>query len=172
MRKLLEYLRLVLFVGGVLVGIQVPGYVDQYGKRLESHMLESKISLTGFQRDADKYFSGDVQKLIKHYQTNGDEVVKDGGRSINNLYQRNQLLVQAWERFNASNFSPYVQSFVRPMKDISAETWASYSFSIILDIGAILWGLSIGLALSMMVELVLGGLKLIFIRPVRRASSH
>jgi hypothetical protein len=47
-KHLMDYLRLVLFVCGVLVGIQVPGFVDQYGQRLEAHQLEAKLSLAEF----------------------------------------------------------------------------------------------------------------------------
>ena len=51
MRKILDYLRLLLFTGGVLIGVQVPGFIDQYGKSLEAHLLESSQSLKEFQRE-------------------------------------------------------------------------------------------------------------------------
>jgi len=69
-----DYLRLILFAAGLLTGVQVPAFVDQYQKRLDAHMLEAKQSLSGFQQTADRYFAGDVQPLITHYRNNQDKV--------------------------------------------------------------------------------------------------
>ncbi|MGY2498465.1 DUF2937 family protein, partial [Klebsiella pneumoniae] len=37
-----SYLRLTLFAFGLLLGVQVPGFVDDYAKRVEAHRLESQ----------------------------------------------------------------------------------------------------------------------------------
>lgn len=172
MKKIFEYLRLILFVGGVLIGIQVPSFVDQYGKRLDSHWQESEISLQEFKRDAGKYFSGDIQKLIEHYRKNEDPVVNDGGRSIAKLHDRNQQLADARQRFSQTQFSPYIQTLFEPIAEIRQETWTNYSFTIVLNTFAIVSGLISGLLLSALAELALAMLGLVLIRPFfsRRVS--
>ena len=42
------YLRLVVFALGLLVGVQVPGFVDQYAKRVSAHYIEASKNFAGF----------------------------------------------------------------------------------------------------------------------------
>ncbi len=155
MRKILEYLRLILFIGGVLVGIQVPGFVDQYGKSLESHFRESVTSLEGFKDDANKYFNGDLDKLIDHYQGDQDPVFNDGGDSINDIYNRNIMLGKAIEEFNENAYSSYIHVILNPIPEIKNEVWKSYTYNIMLDMPAIIWGLLAGFMLTAIPEFTL-----------------
>ncbi len=152
MNKIFEYLRLILFIGGVLVGIQVPGFVDQYGKSLESHFRESVTSLEGFKSDANKYFSGDLDKLIDHYQSDQDPVFSDGGDSIKDIYNRNIMLGKAIEEFNENAYSPYIHVILNPIPEIKTEVWKSYTYNIMLDMPAIIWGLLAGFVLTAISE--------------------
>ena len=52
---LLSYLRLVLFAVGLLVGVQVPGFIDDYGSRVAAHRLESEQGLKGFRNLVGKH---------------------------------------------------------------------------------------------------------------------
>ena len=152
MKTILEYLRLSLFVGGALIGVQIPSLVEQYGQRLESHLLESQTSLQGFQQDADKYFQGELAKLIQHYAKNTDPVINDGAESIDRLSLRAQFLDQSWSQFNASFQQRYWHAFISPVKKIRAETWNGYDFAVRLDASAIAWALSLGFILSALIE--------------------
>jgi len=153
MHKIVDYLRLILFAGGVLLGVQVPELVDQYGKSLRAHLLESSLSLKEFEGDAQRYFNGDLDKLIAHYQNNADPVIKDGGASISTIYSRNLLLNQAWAAFSESTYSAYSQVFFTPLTDIKTEVWSNYNYSIVLSPSAIISGLSCGFLLALLVEL-------------------
>ena len=42
-----SYLRLALFALGLLVGVQVPGFIDDYSKRVEAQRMESEVGLNG-----------------------------------------------------------------------------------------------------------------------------
>ena len=66
-----SYLRLALFACGLLLGVQVPGFVDDYGKRVEAHRLESQQSLKGFQDTARRFFKGDLDALVAQQAPNG-----------------------------------------------------------------------------------------------------
>ncbi|RML78834.1 hypothetical protein APX70_05575, partial [Pseudomonas syringae pv. maculicola] len=37
-----SYLRLVLFTTGLLFGVQVPGFISDYSKRVEAHLIEAQ----------------------------------------------------------------------------------------------------------------------------------
>lgn len=155
MRIAIEYIRLCLFFGAALIGVQVPIFVEQYGQRLQSHALESNASLREFQADADRYFKGDIEKLVEHYRNSGDRVFVDGGISISAIASRNDLLVASLERFNASQISAYQATFLTPIKDIREEAWSNYDHSIRLKPISIVWALSLGALVALLCEITL-----------------
>lgn len=155
MKPLMDYMRLILFVCGVLLGVQVPAFVEQYGQRLQAHTMEAKLSLGEFQRDADRFFGGDLKQLLAHYRQNPDQVIRAGGESIDALYQRYQLLDSALERFNQSAYSGYRQLLLEPLVDIRSEVWQHFSHTIMLDGRAIAIGLLLGFLISILCELCL-----------------
>jgi len=162
MRTLIEYIRITLFLGGALIGVQIPSFVEQYGQRLESHLLESKTSLEGFQADADKYFNGNIEELLQHYAKNSDPVINDGGDSIASLYSRAKFLGRSWSEFNAGFQQRYWHAFAKPVKTIRAEAWKSYDFSVRLDVSGIAWALALGFILSALIELCLNVVAVVF----------
>jgi hypothetical protein len=153
MEKITEYSKFILFACGVLVGIQLPGFVGQYGKSLESHYLESNLSLAEFQDDADQYFSGDLLKLIEHYQINPDQVFNAGGESIDAIYNRNQLLESKLVEFNSSEYLAFKQVYLSPVPDIRNEVWSNYTFSVTLDKFAVAFGLLSGFLFALSLEI-------------------
>ncbi|QYJ82279.1 DUF2937 family protein [Shewanella aegiceratis] len=156
-RRLMDYLRLLLFVCGVLLGVQVPAFVDQYGKALAAHTQEAKQSLAEFQRDADRFFGGDIDRLIAHYKQNPDAVFNAGGESIEALYQRYQLLSSALTEFNQSGYGGFDRLVLAPLPEIRDQVWQHFSHSILLDGRAIAFGLVFGLLFAMFCELTLHG---------------
>ncbi|MFV7769952.1 DUF2937 family protein [Shewanella marisflavi] len=156
-RRLMDYLRLLLFVCGVLLGVQVPAFVDQYGKALAAHIQEAKQNLAEFQRDADRFFGGDLDKLITHYKQNPDAVFNAGGESIEAIYQRYQLLSEALTEFNQSTYGGFDRLVLAPLPEIRDQVWQNFSHSILLDGRAIGFGLVFGLLFAMLCELTLHG---------------
>ncbi|MCG9698473.1 DUF2937 family protein [Shewanella sp. Isolate11] len=152
MKVVVDYSRLILFVCGVLLGVQVPAFVDQYGQRLQAHTLEAKQNLSEFQRDADRFFGGDINKLIAHYRQNPDQVINAGGDSIKAIYNRYQLLAEALGQFNQNDYSGFKQVAFNPLAEIRDEVWQHFSHSILLDSRAITIGLLFGLLFSLFCE--------------------
>ncbi|MCH1921196.1 DUF2937 family protein [Shewanella sp. A3A] len=156
MLKLLrDYLRLVLFCAGVLAGIQVPGFVDQYHKSLQAHLAEAQQQLAGFQRDADRYFNGDLQQLIAHYANSNDPVFSAGGVNLQQLAVRHEQLAHALARFNGHVWQPYQQIVLDPIADIRQEVWQHYSYQLLLKPEAIIFGLLSGLLIALLIESLL-----------------
>lgn len=145
MKKISDYLKLAIFVVGILVGVQIPGFVDQYGKNLNSRVSESTNSVAAFQGDANKYFAGDLNRLVKHYGSKSDPVIVSGGESIGALVARNQLLTKAQQSYSESAYSPYVQVFLNPIEEIRNEVWNNYTYQIVLNGSAIVIAIAAGL---------------------------
>lgn len=72
----------------LLMGIQIPSFVDQYEKRLDAHFIEVKTNLRGFQQIADRYFGGSLEALINKHEQSGDEIFREEARPIRSMYLR------------------------------------------------------------------------------------
>ena len=89
MKTLLQaYSRLFIFAAALLVGIQVPSFIDQYEKRVDAHYQEISINISGFQNTANLLFDGDLQALIVYYQDSGDSVFESDAASISSIVNR------------------------------------------------------------------------------------
>ncbi len=155
MSLLFSYVRVFVFLGCTLMGIQVPAFVDQYGKSLESHLAESRIALDAFQDDADQYFDGSLERLIAHYTGNEDQIFNEGGRSIQSIYDRHLMLKTRFGQFQSSLWSAYTQALISPVPDVGREVWKNYSHAIQLKPSAIAFGLMSGLIFTLAIELLL-----------------
>lgn len=155
MKMITDYLRLILFLGGALIGVQLPSFVDLYEQRLESHLIESRINLGEFQNDADNYFNGDLQQLVRHYKSKSDPIIVDGGSSIAALVERNLLLDDALNKLQRSSLSRYQYSLIQPLAEIQAETLDAYDYSIKLNLQGISWALACGFVISLLIECLL-----------------
>lgn len=174
MKKILDYLKLSVFVLGVLVGVQIPGFIDQYGKNLDARVSESGNSIGEFQDDADNYFGGDISRLIEYYSSNIDPVITSGGESIEAIFNRNQLLINAQQQFNQSVFSSYTHVLISPVEEIRNEVWTNYTYNIVLNGEAILLSISVALLALALFELTifLLGTALHIINPATKKISN
>lgn len=155
MKKIIDYLKLAILILGVLIGVQIPGFVSQYGQNLDARVAESSQGLSQFQQDADQYFNGNIDQLLKHYARNQDPVIVSGGQSIKALVARNQMLTQAQSDFHQSLYSPYLQVFISPISEIRQDVWNHYEYKVILNAEAISIGAIFGLMVLALSEFVL-----------------
>ena len=159
---LLSYLRLIIFTGGLLAGIQLPAYVDQYGKSLQAHYLEAELALDEFRDEARKFFGGDLDRLIAHYHQSNDKVFNEGGNSIEAVRNRTLLLQQSLHDFKSSAFNAYKLTFLTPVADIQQEVRQNFSHTITLQPQVIVFGLCSGLLLAVFCELLFKGVFALF----------
>lgn len=167
MKKIMDYLKLAVLILGVLMGVQIPGFVSQYGQNLDARVAESLEGLSQFQQDADQFFNGNIDQLLKHYARNQDPVIVAGGKSIKALVLRNQTLTQAQSDFHQSLYSPYLQVFVSPITEIRQDVWNHYEYKVILNSEAIGIGIGFGLLVLAVFEFVFFFLGLMFQRRFR-----
>jgi uncharacterized membrane-anchored protein YhcB (DUF1043 family) len=168
---LANYVRLIVFALGLLVGIQVPGFVDQYAKRVSAHQIEVARNFHGFQETANRYFNGDVQALIAHHVASTDETFKDEARSIREMYERLTVLTAELAAMRGPLVRQILHVVFRPNKEILDETWAEYSYTVPLNPAAVVCGVTIGALLAMLVEALLTA-AVRLLRPRRSRAAH
>lgn len=160
------YLRLIVFTIGLLVGVQLPGFVDQYVKRVGAHQSEAAKDFSGFQQTADKYFGGDVQALIAHHAADADAAFKDEAVDIRALYDRLTALTAELAALRGSFPSQLLHVLFRANPEILAETRAAYSYTVPLNPSAVVCGVALGACAALLIETVLVGV-LGLLRPRR-----
>ena len=164
---LFHYLRLVIFAAGLLVGVQVPGFVDQYAKRVSAHEIEAARNFQGFQETADKYFNGNVDALISHHEASADAAFKDEGRTIRLIHDRLVMLNRELDALRAPLLGRIIHVAVRANHEILLETENEYAYTVPLSPATILSGIVIGGLLALTLEGLLNGI-IHLLRPRRR----
>ncbi|MNE13432.1 hypothetical protein D3C76_291720 [compost metagenome] len=147
-----SYLRLVLFALGLLVGVQVPGLINDYGQRVEAHLSEARQGLKGFNDTAVRFFNGDLQALVAHYRASEDPVFRSDADSISGLLGRNRLLEAEWQALQGPWYARAWHVIAAADPQLREETLKGYSYQIFLQPQAIAWGLACALLLAWLLE--------------------
>ncbi len=153
-----SYLRLALFALGLLVGVQVPGFVEDYAQRVQAQRLESQLGLEGFRQTAGRFFGGDLQALLAHYRTSADEVMRSDARSLQTLVERATLLEREWQAMQGPWYRRVWHLAAAADRDMLAATYQGYRYQVLLAPAAIAWGIGCALLLAWLVESLLLGL--------------
>lgn len=146
------YFRILVFACGLLVGIQVPGFMDQYQKRVEAHFQEVRTNLSGFQRTADRYFGGSLAALISHYRNSVDPVFADDAESVGALHRRYRMLLAQQQAMSGPWYRAGFHLLFYHNDELLAETFAQYSYTVPLNPPAAAWGLAMAFVLSFLLE--------------------
>ncbi|WJG08883.1 DUF2937 family protein [Aliiglaciecola sp. LCG003] len=166
-----SYLRLCIFALGLLIGLQVPAFIDQYEKRVDAHLLEARLNLAGFQGTANRYFAGDIQKLIAYYRASDDKVFNHDANSIEGIYSR--VIALQKERLELQTH-PVKQAwhvFVKPHRNLFDETVKEYSYTVPINLFALIWGLSLAMLMALTIDSVSGGCRW-SVRKLRHSDSY
>ena len=150
-----SYLRLLVFTFGLLVGVQVPGFITDYSQRLEAHRLEAQQSLKGFRATAEKFFKGDLDALVAHYRVSDDPVMRSDGQSVAALVSRDAQLEAEWWAMQGAWYQRVWHLITAADRPLLEETYNGYSYQVLLAPEAIAWGLSCALLLAWLVEVLL-----------------
>jgi hypothetical protein len=150
-----SYLRLALFGLGLLLGVQVPGFIIDYTQRLDAHRSEALHSLEGFRDTAKKFFKGDLDALVAHYRVSDDPVMRSDAQSVASLVQRDSMLTAEWWAMQGPWYKQVAHLLSAADQELLKETYTGYRYQVLLAPDAIAWGLSCALLLAWLVELLL-----------------
>lgn len=143
-----DYLRIILFCGGLLIGIQIPAVVDQYAKRIDAHLTEALDIFAGFQQTADRYFEGNIQDLISHYESNDDPVFKNDATNIRFISDRVKHLKSEQIALKQSVLVRTAHVLFFADNKVFQQTLEQYSYMILIDPQALIWGLFSGFLMA------------------------
>ena len=151
------YSRLLIFSGGLLLGIQVPNFVDQYERRIDAHYLEVSANISGFKSTADLLFSGDMEALITYYAKSNDLVFESDAQSIRGIVDRYNRISNEQQALSRNILAAAMHVLLYADDEFLDETFEQYGYTVPLNMLAVEWGLAIALLLTIAIELGLFG---------------
>lgn len=146
------YVRLLCFAAGLLAGVQVPGFIEQYQVVVNAHLAEARRALAPFAAIAGRHYGGDLDRLIAHYRAQPDAVIGETGAGVAALAAR----VAHLEAERAALSGPWYRSAWHVAaggdRELLRETAAGYDYRVPLQPAAVAWGLGSGLLLALLAE--------------------
>ncbi len=150
-----RYLMIVVACIALLVGLQLPNLADQYEKRVDAHLREVTINFQPYQKIADKYFSGSIEKLIEFHRQSGQKPFQEEGAAVEKMYQRKLRFEAEMSALKTSLPYRIVHILFNGDQEIRSETLAQYSYTVPLNQDALVVGAVIAAATLLALELLL-----------------
>jgi hypothetical protein len=94
----------LLLVGAVVAGGLLPGFIAQYRQRLGGRLDQAQLDLEPWQRIADMFHQGDLEKLIQYHLNSTDPTFRAEGNVIRSLLETVQQLQSAVDALHSSLF--------------------------------------------------------------------
>ena len=94
----------LLLVGAVVAGGLLPGFIAQYRQRLGGRLDQAKFDLEPWQRIADMFHQGNLEKLIQYHLNSSDPTFRAEGNVIRSLLETVQQLQSAVDALHSSLF--------------------------------------------------------------------
>lgn len=172
MRVLYRYFLILVACAALLLGIQIPNFVDQYEKRLDAHLIEVQNNLRGYQELADRHYDGSVMALIKKHEESEDEADREEALPIRNIYER-YLRFKSEKRSLETGLAGKVAFIIAKRdRELINETYTNYSFTIPLNRSAVVSGAVSAALVLVVIELLLKIISWLFRSPRRRSISR
>ena len=92
----------VILVSAAVGGGLVPGYIAQYRQRLGGRLDQARIDLQPWQNLADKFYHGDIEKLIQYHLSSTDATFHSEGAIIRTLVDTVHRLQAAVDAMHGS----------------------------------------------------------------------
>src|SRR5512143_3103334 len=171
---LYRYLIVVVACISLLIGLQIPNFIDQYQKRVDAHLREVTINLQPFQEIANKYFGGDMNKLIELHRNSGVKPFQEEGVAIEKMVQRKLRFEADLAALQASLPLKAWRVLLQGDRELIDEALAQYSYAVPLNQDALAFGAGAAIVILLLVELLLAlaryASKKLF-RSLRRTTS-
>jgi Protein of unknown function (DUF2937) len=94
----------LFLAAAVVAGGLAPGFIAQYRQRLGGRLDQARLDLEPWQRIADQFYQGDLDKLIQYHLNSNDATFHAEGSVIQSLIVSVQRLQAAVDALHSSLF--------------------------------------------------------------------
>jgi len=152
---LYRYLMIIVACISLLLGLQIPNFVDQYQKRVDAHLREVNVNLLPFQDIATKYFGGDMNKLIELHRASAEKPFQEEGAAIEKMVARKLRFEADLAALNTSLPLKALHVILHGDKEMRDEVIGQYTYAVPLNQDALVFGACVALLILLLVELLL-----------------
>jgi competence protein ComGC len=161
---LYRYLMIVVACISLLLGLQIPNFVDQYQKRVDAHLREVTVNLQPFQDIAAKFFGGDMNKLIELHRNSSEKPFQEEGAAIEKMLARKLRFETDMAALNTSLPQKALHVLLHGDREILDEALGQYSYAVPLNQDALTFGAAVAFAMLLLVELLLAMVRFTYAR--------
>ncbi len=150
-----RYMLIVVACVALLLGLQIPNFVDQYQKRVDAHLREVTINLQPFQAIADKYFSGDMDKLIALHRGSLEKPFQEEGSALEQMVLRKLRFEDEIAALNVNLPLRVWHVLIQSDKELREETLAQYSYAVPMGLDVLAFAAGFALTILLLLESLL-----------------
>lgn len=165
-----HYSSMILFVAAVMVGVQVPNFVDQYVKRVDAHFIEAKANFHVYKGVANRLHDGSIEELADRYRASSDPSVQAGAEAIEQSLARVHALDDERMALQGNLWQQLIAMAKTRNWRLLKDTYRSYSAGVPLNLEAGICGLLAGVLACVFFELVLSFLGMGFGRVMAKGG--
>jgi hypothetical protein len=152
---LYRYFIVIVACIALLIGLQIPNFVDQYQKRVDAHLREVTMNLQPFQEIANKYFGGDIGKLIELHRSSTEKPLQEEGTAIEKMLARKLRFETAMAALNTTLPLKVLHVLFHGDGEILNEVRSQYSYAVPLNQDSLVFGACVAMIILFLVEMLL-----------------
>jgi len=142
----------LLLVCAVVAGGLVPGFIAQYRQRLGGRLDQARLDLAPWQRLAEQYYQGDIERLIRYHLDSSDPKFHAEGDIIRALVGSVQQLQGAVDALHGSLFHQAAYLALHADPELARATWHDYVPTFALSTEGIVFALLFALAVWLLFQ--------------------
>jgi hypothetical protein len=154
LQLLQRYSLKLVFVLGLLIGLQLPNFLQQYEHRLDAHYQEAKRQLQQYQDLAELYFQGDLSALLIEHEKSTVELFRTEAKVIEKLQKRVDYLQEKKNTLQGPLVNRLYFLVTELSSPIMLETKENYNAEIALNRDSIVVGITLALICTLSLELL------------------
>ncbi len=171
MSKIHHYISMFIFTAALMLGVQLPNFVDQYVKRIEAHLKEAQIQYDEYLKIAQHSPAGTIEALIDKHERSQDPTFRAEAEPLKKTVQRKNFYSSEINALQGSFWSQAWHILSAPDKNIIKDTYHSYTANLPLNADAAICGLTFGLIASVALEFLWSLFMGLFRRPQKRSKA-
>ena len=136
----------LFLVTAVVAGGLVPGFIAQYRQRLGGRLDQARLDLEPWQRIADQFYQGDIEKLIQYHLSSKDATFHLEASVIQSLIATVQRLQSAVDALHSSLFHQVAYLALHADAGLTRATFTDWVPTFALSVEGVLFALLFAVA--------------------------
>jgi hypothetical protein len=137
----------LLLISAVVAGGLIPGFIAQYRQRLGGRLDQARLDLAPWQKVADQFYHGDIQRLIQYHLDSGDAKFHAEGGAIRSLVDSVHQLQSAVDALHGSLFQQAAYLLLHADRGTARATFADWVPTFALSAEGLVFALAFAVAI-------------------------